>query len=108
MAADLNSDWQMLAERLRCSGAPDWAERFASYRDGSSPDLRAWRAIGGEPYVPVINGPRPMNPALQARNRRLIAALRTGTQVELLAERFGLSVKSIYAIAGRTGEGAAR
>lgn len=120
VSAAQNAEWTALARALFNRYPDDFIERFQSYKDGTNPDLRTWRAIGGEPYVKpppearkrgrpsgftVI---RPADAALEARNARIAAAARTGTPLGLIAERFDLSPKTISAILSGLGERAIR
>jgi hypothetical protein len=40
--------WAMLALNLRSRYPDDWQFRLQAQKDGVDPDLKRWRAIGGE------------------------------------------------------------
>jgi hypothetical protein len=105
--------WVNLAINLRSRYPDDWEGRLQSYKDGSNGDLQRWRALGGsvqtpppprprKPYGP--RAPRAPDTAMGSRNDRIVAAARTGTSVELIAERFGLSVIRVRTILSGFGE----
>lgn len=109
--------WSTLARNLRSRHPDDWADRLQSYRDGSNPDLKCWRGIGGvsieaapprtrKPYGPRCA--RAPDHALSTRNGRILSAAQTGTSIELIAERFELSIKRVRTILHGFGETAVR
>lgn len=90
--------WATLADTLRNRYPDDWAERYASYKDGTNPDLQRWQQIGGELF----------SPQFAERNHRIREAARHGVPLTLLAERFGLTKPAIGNILARFGERASR
>lgn len=98
--------WPDLADRLRSRYPDDWADRYASYKDGSNPDLQKWRALGSETYAPqrVVRS----DPWHTGRNERIRHAARSGVPLALLAERFSISASAVSEILCRFGERAAR